>query len=243
MSSSDAARNSSGGIGRSSGSSSVQERPSAASPRRGTGCPRLLGEAERLRADRAPCELDRRRAEPRTCSGATGRPWQCSAVLRGRDPPAPVRVSETSSQPISGARAGPTAPPAARASICAPRQTPKHGNLGGEHVAEKLFLALEPGEAIVLVGMHRAAEDHHRVVARRRGRASAPSGTDHRSSACPPASTASSNTPPGTVGPWVTESTRIRATVECGWLRTLVRGGIADSCRWSRSAPHQVARR
>ena len=37
-----------------------------------------------------------------------------------------------------------------------------------ERAAEEGSLALEPVEAVVLVGVHRAAEDHHRAVARGR---------------------------------------------------------------------------
>ncbi len=44
----------------------------------------------------------------------------------------------------------------------------EHGNLCCEDLAQELLLALEPGEAIVLIRVHRAAEDHHRVVARGR---------------------------------------------------------------------------
>ena len=46
-----------------------------------------------------------------------------------------------------------------------------------------------------------------------------PAGTCQRSSTWPVDSTASSNTPPGTVGPWLTESTRIAATLLSRWLQ------------------------
>ena len=70
----------------------------------------------------------------------------------------------------------------------------------------------EPAETVVLIGVLRAAEDHDGVVAPRCvGRASL--GHMPALEDVSPASTASSKTPPGTLGPCVTERTRIGTTL------------------------------
>ena len=120
---------------------------------------------------------------------------------------APDAVSSTSSQPISGVLAGRTERAGSPSEHLRAEADAEDRDPRGEHVAQELLLVREPGEAVVLVRMHGAAEDHDRVVARRRS-GEPPSGTSQRSSVCPAASTASSKTPPGTLGPWVTERTR-----------------------------------
>ena len=45
-----------------------------------------------------------------------------------------------------------------------PRQTPSSGTLTLEQSADELVLVTKPGVVLVLVGVHRAAEDDHRSV-------------------------------------------------------------------------------
>ena len=76
-------------------------------------------------------------------------------------------VSATSSQPISAALAGPTVRAGcAREHLCSEAH-PEHGDFGGEDVLQEPLLAREPLEAVVLIRVLRAAEDHDGVVARR----------------------------------------------------------------------------
>ena len=78
-------------------------------------------------------------------------------------------MTSTSNQPISGSRARSASPPAASEISWAPRQTAEQRHPGGEQLAEQLRLGSEPGVPLVLVGVHRAAEGHHRVVGERVG--------------------------------------------------------------------------
>ena len=108
--------------------------------------------------------------------------------------------------------AGPMWAPTERAISCAPRQTPKSGTSRSTASRRNDGLVGEPGMLGVLVGVHRTAEDHDRVVARRgverRGIV-----RDHqtRSSRSPRSSTRSSKSPPPPVEPgsWTTDRTRI----------------------------------
>ena len=109
---------------------------------------------------------------------------------------------------------------------CEPRQTPNSGTPSRAPSSMKPISPAEPRVLRVLVGVHRAAEDHDRVPvaaaarARRRrsrrpsGRAWSPRSTTTRSKSPPP---------PVGVGSWTTERTRIRPTVAAAlgpaWLR------------------------
>ena len=103
-----------------------RRRPSAASPRRGTGCPRRAA-ARRNACGQTRCARARsRRPGPRMCSGATGTPSPRGGRRRARDRRRPRGERDVEPSDLRRA-AGPTAAPAARASICAPRQTPNTG--------------------------------------------------------------------------------------------------------------------
>ncbi len=72
-----------------------------------------------------------------------------------------------SSQPISGALAGPTVRAGRAREHLRSEAHPEHRDLGCEHVAQELLLACKPFEAVVLIRVLRAAEHHDGVVARR----------------------------------------------------------------------------
>ena len=74
------------------------------------------------------------------------------------------RVSRTSRQPISGSRARRTSPPAARASSCAPRQTPSTGIPAESSSARNAISSGDPGVRVGLIDVHRAAEGDHGAV-------------------------------------------------------------------------------
>ena len=81
-----------------------------------------------------------------------------------------------------------------------------------DRLADERGLVGEPRMLCVLVGVHRAAEDHDRVVASGASSAEASWAMLTRSSRSPRSSTRSSKSPPPPVevGSWTIESTRIR---------------------------------
>ena len=93
-------------------------------------------------------------------------------------------------------------------------------HLAVDRVAEEGGLVGEPRMLRVLVGMHRAAEHHDRVVALRRRRAPCVvSGMTQRSSPSPRASTRSSNSPPPPVEPYGHREHRTREHAQLGEAR------------------------
>ena len=128
-------------------------------------------EPERLRADVAACELDAALREVERVVVPLEDRGARRAGRRARRRRRPAGVSETSSQPISGALAGRTARAGGAREHLRAEADPEDRDPGREHVREELLLVREPVEAVVLVRVHRAAEDHDGVVARRPDRA------------------------------------------------------------------------
>ena len=72
----------------------------------------------------------------RTCSGATGAPRTCAAARRARDRRRRRRQLDVAPADLRPGRQRPTHAPAARASSCAPRQTPSTGVAGCEQLLQ-----------------------------------------------------------------------------------------------------------
>ena len=109
-------------------------------------------------------------------------------------------VRSTGSQPTSDSLERKTSAPAARATSCEPRQTPSSGVPWSSKPSSQRSSVRQPAVPLVLVGVHRAAEDDHRVGAL--GRPGRSSCTGHSTSSCPASRTASAKTPGPTLGPW-----------------------------------------
>ena len=125
--------------------------------------------------------------------------------------------------------AGPTPAPAARATSCAPRQTPIVGTPWESAFGDEGDLAAEPGVLSILVGLHRPAEDHDGAPERRFAPGAAPpSATTQRSSRCRRARRRPSRRArPRRCGPgsWTTESTRTGGDPTVGQKRRSSVGG------------------
>ena len=101
----------------------------------------------------------RSRRAPRTVSGST--PSTGSAI--------PAGVSETGRNPDSRTGARRTTPPAACASVCAPRHTPKSGVPSSTQPRSSSYSSAQLSWCLVfLADVHVAAEDQHRVEVSRR---------------------------------------------------------------------------
>ena len=86
--------------------------------------------------------------------------------------PSAAPVFSTSYQPISGCGARVTRPPGRRGEELAAEADPEDGEIAPQRVGDQVDLLADPGVVLHLVHVHRAPEDHERVVVvgRRRGR-------------------------------------------------------------------------
>ena len=119
--------------------------------------------AGRPGSGRAPSRSGRER-RPRSCATETPRSAAASPDSSGSS--AASGVSSTSCQPISGCAARRAAPPAASATSWHPRHIPSSGTRRSMRSRKRPPSPPEPGVVGLLVGVHRAAEREHRVVAR-----------------------------------------------------------------------------
>ena len=133
--------------------------------------PRALAEPEGLARGVVLCEQHGALQEERTRSNATGRRRCCAGRTPRTGSASPVSLTVTRCQPTSDVAIGPTCAPIDRAISWAPRHTPRSGT--SRSIASRMNASFlrEPRVLGVLVGMHRAAEDHDRVVAVRLRRA------------------------------------------------------------------------
>ena len=120
-------------------------------------------EPERLRCRPRSAPAPPRRRAARACSGATGRRRSARAASRRPDPRGRPRSARPGASRPPARRRRSTSAPAARAISCAPRQTPKSGVPSASRLLEQAQLRPQPAVPGVLVGVHRAAEDEHRV--------------------------------------------------------------------------------